>query len=61
MSEVAAQLRRGGKNRAVGAHDMNERSSRSHMIFNVRGRDTVYVFSYLVVYSLVYLFMCSFI
>ena len=37
LSEVTAQLERGGKNRAVGAHDMNERSSRSHMIFNVRG------------------------
>lgn len=37
MSEVVAQLARGGRNRAVGAHDMNEHSSRSHMIFNVRG------------------------
>ncbi|CAN0330595.1 unnamed protein product, partial [Hapterophycus canaliculatus] len=37
MAEVSAQLERGGKNRAVGAHDMNEHSSRSHMIFNVRG------------------------
>lgn len=37
MEEVSAQLERGGKNRAVGAHDMNEHSSRSHMIFNVRG------------------------
>lgn len=37
MPEVAAQLEQGGRNRAVGAHDMNEHSSRSHMIFNVRG------------------------
>ncbi|CAN0335444.1 unnamed protein product, partial [Laminaria digitata] len=40
LSEVTAQLERGGKNRAVGAHDMNERSSRSHMIFNVRVEGT---------------------
>ena len=41
LQEVSAQLERGGKNRAVGAHDMNERSSRSHMIFNVRGEGIV--------------------
>eukprot|EP00752_Nemacystus_decipiens_P004692 g4280.t1 len=40
MEEVSAQLERGGKNRAVGAHDMNEHSSRSHMIFNVRVEGT---------------------
>ncbi|CAM9276390.1 unnamed protein product [Pylaiella littoralis] len=40
MSEVKTQLERGGKNRAVGAHDMNEHSSRSHMIFNVRAEGT---------------------
>lgn len=37
MADVATQLERGGRNRAVGAHDMNEHSSRSHMILNVRG------------------------
>ena len=41
MQEVSTQLERGGKNRAVGARDMNERSSRSHMIFNVRGEGIV--------------------
>eukprot|EP00903_Cladosiphon_okamuranus_P018576 g17099.t1 len=40
MEEVNAQLERGRKNRAVGAHDMNEHSSRSHMIFNVRVEGT---------------------
>ncbi|CAN0464364.1 unnamed protein product [Ascophyllum nodosum] len=40
MQEVSTQLERGGKNRAVGARDMNERSSRSHMIFNVRVEGT---------------------
>ncbi|CAM9964001.1 unnamed protein product, partial [Discosporangium mesarthrocarpum] len=40
MSEVMATLEQGAKNRAVGAHDMNEHSSRSHMIFSVRAMGT---------------------
>ncbi|CAM9642440.1 unnamed protein product, partial [Chrysoparadoxa australica] len=36
MDEVMAQLAAGKLNRAVGSHDMNEHSSRSHMIFSVK-------------------------
>ncbi|CAM9368506.1 unnamed protein product [Phaeothamnion confervicola] len=35
MAEVMEQLRRGKSARAVGAHDMNEHSSRSHMMVGV--------------------------
>lgn len=49
MAEVKAQLERGGKNRAVGAHDMNEHSSRSHMIFNVRGKRKRFVFAFMMI------------
>lgn len=41
MDEVKTQLDMGRRARAVGSHDMNEHSSRSHMIFRVRvsGKD----------------------
>jgi len=43
MDQVDDLMRRGQKNRAVGSHDMNEHSSRSHSIITVqcRGRNKI--------------------
>ena len=43
MSQVDELMKKGQKNRAVGSHDMNEHSSRSHSILTiqVRGRNKI--------------------
>lgn len=43
MNQVDELMKKGQKNRAVGSHDMNEHSSRSHSILTiqVRGKNKI--------------------
>jgi kinesin family protein C2/C3 len=43
MAQVEELMRQGQKNRAVGSHDMNEHSSRSHSIITIvcRGKNLI--------------------